>query len=167
MMFYLPWSPSIRISRHDQAAIPEIFAQPFPAYHLRIILPRQPRFKFRILMESLSRAMRMCDKSSLITSNTVFPKPLAEKVLSSIEVPMEASQVLTQGSLNAILIKRLIFVVSITMRSLPFLLSLLELLPDLNGGISLLKCTSTHIIRSKKGQFIIPFNWNLLLMVTS
>jgi hypothetical protein len=57
-----------------------------------------------------------------------------KKVLSSIKVPMEASQVLTQGSLIAILIKRLVFVTSITMRSpLPFLLSLLELLRDLNG----------------------------------
>jgi hypothetical protein len=37
-----------------------------------------------------------------------------KKVLSSIEVPMEASQVLTQGSSNAIRIERLIFVALIT-----------------------------------------------------
>jgi hypothetical protein len=51
-----------------------------------------------------------------------------KKVLSAIEVSMEALQVLTQGSLNAILFKPLIFMASITTRSLPFLLSLLELL---------------------------------------
>jgi hypothetical protein len=46
--------------------------------------------------------------------------------------------VLTQGSLNAILIKRLISAASTTMRSpLPFLLSLLELLQDLNKGMLL------------------------------
>jgi hypothetical protein len=72
-------------------------------------------------------------------SNTVFPRPLAErKVLSLIEEPMEALQVLTQESLNVIFIERLIFVVLTTMRSLPFLLSLLELLQDLNGGMSFL-----------------------------
>jgi hypothetical protein len=121
-VLHWPWSPSIPIGRHDQAAIPEIFAQSFPSRP-----PRQLRLKFTI-MKSLSTATGMRDKSSLMTSNTVFPKPLAErKVLSSIEVPMEASQVLTQGSLNAILTERLIFVASITKRSLPFLLSLLEL----------------------------------------
>jgi hypothetical protein len=75
-----------------------------------------------------------------------------KKVLSLIEVPMEASQLLKQGSLNSILIKRLIFMASMTMmRSpVPFLSSLLELLLDLNGGVSFLKCTSTHIIRSKE-----------------
>jgi hypothetical protein len=69
---------------------------------------------------------------------TRWYKPLTErKVLSSIKVPMEASQVLTQGSLNVILIERLISVASITMRSpLLFLLSLLELLRDLNRGMS-------------------------------
>jgi hypothetical protein len=47
--------------------------------------------------------------------------------------------ILTQGSLNAILIKRLIFVTWMTMRSpLPFILSLLELLCDLNGRMSFL-----------------------------
>jgi hypothetical protein len=66
----------------------------------------------------VSTVIRMCDKSSLMTSNTVCPKPLAERnVLSKIEVPMEASQVLTQGSLNAIIIEWLVFVASIlTMR---------------------------------------------------
>ena len=131
-MSYLPWSPSIPTGPHDQAAILEIFARSY------LSLPRQPRPKFRI-MKSLSTVIRMCDKSCLMTSNTVFPKPLAErKVLSSIEVPMEASQVLTQGSLNAILIERSIFLALTTMRSLPFLLSLLELLQDLNGGMSFL-----------------------------
>jgi hypothetical protein len=44
---------------------------------------------------------------------------------------------LTQGSLNAILMEWLIFVALITMRSpLPFLLSLLELLRDLNREMS-------------------------------
>jgi hypothetical protein len=127
-MFYWPWSPSIPAGRHDQAAIPEIYARSFPS------LPRQLRLKFRI-MKSLSTAKRMCDKSSLMTSNTVFPKPLAErKVISLIEVSMEASQVLTQGSLNTIPIERFIFVASITTRSLLFLLSLLERWHDLNGG---------------------------------
>jgi hypothetical protein len=60
------------------------------------------------------------------------------KVLSWIKAPMETSQVLTQGSLNAILIEWLIFVAPKTMRSLPFLLSLLELLRDINGGMSFL-----------------------------
>jgi hypothetical protein len=49
-----------------------------------------------------------------------------------------AWQVLIQGSLHTILIERLIFVASITMRSLSFLLSLLELWRDLNGGMSFL-----------------------------
>jgi hypothetical protein len=75
------------------------------------------------------------EKQSICTRR--YKPPAERKVLSSIKVPMEASQVVTQGSLNAILIERLIFVASTTMRSpLPFLLSLLELLRDLNRGIS-------------------------------
>jgi hypothetical protein len=64
-------------------------------------------------------------------------KPLVErKVLSSIKVPLEASQILTQGSLNASLIERLKFVASTTMRlPLPFPLSLLELLRSQWGDV--------------------------------
>jgi hypothetical protein len=67
-------------------------------------------------------------------------KPLtARNVLSLIKIPMEALQVLTLGSLNAILIDWLILVALITTRSLQFLLSLLmELLWDLNVGMSFL-----------------------------
>jgi hypothetical protein len=68
-----------------------------------------------------------------------YSSVIERKVLPLIKVPMEASQVLTQGSLNAISIERLIFMASTTMRSsLPFLLSLLELLRDLNQGMPFL-----------------------------
>jgi hypothetical protein len=73
----------------------------------------------------------------------------------------EALQVLTQGSLNAILINRLILVALITMGSLSFLLSLLmELLQDLTGGMS-----SSSFAPPHKQQ--LSQNTKLMLLKTS
>ena len=112
---------------------------------------------------SVNACARARAKSSLTSSSAARPKLLVtSRVLSSIEAQMEALPAATPGSVSAILIKGLTFVVSTTVRSLPLLLSRLELLCDPNGGRLLLSCINAPVIRSKKDPLTLHVNWSLL-----